>query len=328
MYTEDVHLFALLVYLLFKKNMESPVPTEAQIPNISKTETRPNKKLWIILGILVIVVLCICAGIAAFLYARQLNQPPVDSSPNARCEYNGKSYRVGETFTADDGCNTCSCGENGMAACTLKFCAPDDETPDSSEEPTAPPVYKPIIKEGFTVRTSTECGIKVPVPPATAPYYEEIGTMYHRWDFSEYQTEGEVVFPKGNVQVRHNPYDKATNGIIGNDSPYRTIRIQCGENKNYTFSNLITAYEADLDRAKSIMPDAEYEVKAVGAPTSKWGQTVQKVTVTGPWESGDIDYLVLTEDLVYRVSMTYDPSGTQLVHDTMDDIFDNFEFVK
>lgn len=46
----------------------------------------------------------------------------VTPSPQILCE--GK-YKPGETFTADDGCNTCSCGQDGNAACTEKACLPN-----------------------------------------------------------------------------------------------------------------------------------------------------------------------------------------------------------
>lgn len=45
--------------------------------------------------------------------------PPID-----QCNYEGKTYRVGETFPATDGCNSCSCTEGGSVACTLIACLP------------------------------------------------------------------------------------------------------------------------------------------------------------------------------------------------------------
>jgi hypothetical protein len=45
------------------------------------------------------------------------------------CEYNGKSYQVGEGFPDLDGCNTCSCDESGQVYCTLIFCACDYSDP-------------------------------------------------------------------------------------------------------------------------------------------------------------------------------------------------------
>lgn len=39
------------------------------------------------------------------------------------CVLDGERYRPGDTFPSSDGCNTCSCGEDGQIACTLRFCA-------------------------------------------------------------------------------------------------------------------------------------------------------------------------------------------------------------
>jgi hypothetical protein len=38
------------------------------------------------------------------------------------CSYGGKTYAVGDSFPATDGCNTCSCGEGGSVACTKIAC--------------------------------------------------------------------------------------------------------------------------------------------------------------------------------------------------------------
>ncbi|MCG5051737.1 MAG: hypothetical protein KA712_02145 [Myxococcales bacterium] len=38
------------------------------------------------------------------------------------CTYEGVAYRAGDGFPASDGCNTCSCGADGLVACTLIAC--------------------------------------------------------------------------------------------------------------------------------------------------------------------------------------------------------------
>lgn len=45
------------------------------------------------------------------------------SSGGDACEYDGVSYEVGDSFPANDGCNTCSCTEDGVA-CTEMACEP------------------------------------------------------------------------------------------------------------------------------------------------------------------------------------------------------------
>ena len=44
------------------------------------------------------------------------------SSSDVTCNYNGHVYTHGERFPADDGCNTCSCDEQGRVACSLLGC--------------------------------------------------------------------------------------------------------------------------------------------------------------------------------------------------------------
>lgn len=39
------------------------------------------------------------------------------------CEYGGKTYQPGDSFPADDGCNTCSCSPSGGVGCTLMYCS-------------------------------------------------------------------------------------------------------------------------------------------------------------------------------------------------------------
>lgn len=38
------------------------------------------------------------------------------------CAYNGARYEVGDSFPAEDGCNTCYCDQDGSIACTEKAC--------------------------------------------------------------------------------------------------------------------------------------------------------------------------------------------------------------
>ncbi len=42
------------------------------------------------------------------------------------CTYEGKMYKVGETFPASDGCNTCSCEKGGVVGCTKIACPTPD----------------------------------------------------------------------------------------------------------------------------------------------------------------------------------------------------------
>lgn len=43
-------------------------------------------------------------------------------APDEVCVYGKQTYAVGESFPADDGCNTCSCTSGGLVACTDMAC--------------------------------------------------------------------------------------------------------------------------------------------------------------------------------------------------------------
>lgn len=50
------------------------------------------------------------------------------------CEQDGKHFDAGESFPSADGCNTCSCTENGQIFCTLRACvAPDGGVADGCD---------------------------------------------------------------------------------------------------------------------------------------------------------------------------------------------------
>lgn len=41
------------------------------------------------------------------------------------CSYGGKTFQAGDSFPASDGCNTCSCGNDGQTSCTKRACSVD-----------------------------------------------------------------------------------------------------------------------------------------------------------------------------------------------------------
>jgi len=46
-------------------------------------------------------------------------------APDEGCTYAGEHHDVGDGFPSEDGCNSCSCQEDGQVACTLRACAND-----------------------------------------------------------------------------------------------------------------------------------------------------------------------------------------------------------
>jgi hypothetical protein len=77
-------------------------------------------KIIVILVFVAIFFLGIFLGF--YIKDAQNSQNPIDLNPFPKsCQYNGKTYKPGESFLAEDGCNRCSC-ENGKVACTLMAC--------------------------------------------------------------------------------------------------------------------------------------------------------------------------------------------------------------
>ncbi|EYF03287.1 hypothetical protein [Chondromyces apiculatus] len=52
------------------------------------------------------------------------------SSGDDACSYGGETYDEGESFPAEDGCNTCSCDSDGSVLCTQIGCTPHCDTPE------------------------------------------------------------------------------------------------------------------------------------------------------------------------------------------------------
>ncbi len=46
---------------------------------------------------------------------------PGNNILDSSCNYNGQKYKSGDSFMAEDGCNSCGC-EGGQVACTLMAC--------------------------------------------------------------------------------------------------------------------------------------------------------------------------------------------------------------
>ena len=53
--------------------------------------------------------------------------------PCSTCEDGDEVYCSGVSYLASDGCNRCTCGENGLSACTMMAC-PEPPTPDVMPE--------------------------------------------------------------------------------------------------------------------------------------------------------------------------------------------------
>ena len=64
------------------------------------------------------------AGIALVGCGGQAKSDSSDTGDGVECEYEGQTYEPGDDFPAADGCNSCTCGEDGLVGCTLVDCPP------------------------------------------------------------------------------------------------------------------------------------------------------------------------------------------------------------
>lgn len=79
-----------------------------------------TNKILIIIAFIVVFALGILLGLN--FKSTQSIDNPINLNPFPKsCRYNGKTYKMGESFPAEDGCNNCSC-ENGEVVCTLMAC--------------------------------------------------------------------------------------------------------------------------------------------------------------------------------------------------------------
>ncbi|MGI5841033.1 MAG: hypothetical protein ACOX6N_02390 [Patescibacteria group bacterium] len=110
---------------------------------------------------LVVFLIVAAANVYSLVTGKQINLPFLNSSleetmeetaipspsaptsiPSQFCDFNGKQYLVGESFVAQDGCNTCTCQESLELACTEIDCGspineatPEAESTTSAESP-------------------------------------------------------------------------------------------------------------------------------------------------------------------------------------------------
>jgi len=80
--------------------------------------------LIIFIIVLVLVVISFLNSQKSVSNSRDIPQNNLSptSVPTDFCELNDQKYLIGATFTADDGCNTCTCGEDLTISCTEKTC--------------------------------------------------------------------------------------------------------------------------------------------------------------------------------------------------------------
>ena len=116
--------------------------------------------LIIFIVVLVLVVISFLNSQKPVSSSRDIPQNNVSPTSAATdfCELNDQKYLIGATFTADDGCNTCTCGEDLTVTCTTNTCDLTPTTPATSS-PSAKPstsTLKSQVEDWNTYTKSSE----------------------------------------------------------------------------------------------------------------------------------------------------------------------------
>lgn len=130
----------------------SPASTVSSLPpmpvfeSIAPVASKPPSNIFkYLFFISLLIFLGVLGTIVYTLFvAKPMSTSPVTTNPavvevvtptsfEKFCEANGQKFKIGENFSAADGCNTCSCGPDLTIACTLKAC---DATPSVKLTPT------------------------------------------------------------------------------------------------------------------------------------------------------------------------------------------------
>jgi hypothetical protein len=116
----------------------SETPISAEIPN-NPPQKESNFFKYLFFFSLIIFLAVLFFVIRSFLQGQQsadqlvieeeaipaLSVTPVPAN-SVHCKFGEQSYALGQTIQADDGCNTCTCEENGELVCTTQTCSATD----------------------------------------------------------------------------------------------------------------------------------------------------------------------------------------------------------
>jgi len=135
----------------------SPRSTEDQLQDLGiSSPPKTSNSLFKVLFIIALVIYILVLASLAFTYFKSqknsstINDLSSKTSPtptisSGTCLLNEKTYQIRESFTAADGCNTCTCESQNVISCTDKTCT---VTP-------TPTVTKTATKSATTVPTKT-----------------------------------------------------------------------------------------------------------------------------------------------------------------------------
>jgi hypothetical protein len=126
---------------------KEPLSSPPEVPQQPSSGSSLFKYLFF-LSLLIFLGVCISIAYVLFSYRQSapsnpvpVAQPSLNPEPTtilssaAGCSLNDVQYQAGETFSAADGCNTCTCQEDQIISCTQNSCEEITNPPEPTTEP-------------------------------------------------------------------------------------------------------------------------------------------------------------------------------------------------
>lgn len=209
--------------------------TDEPTDQATQSEANSKPKSSGLKGIFVFALIIFFLVVGAWAYFLFLYQPsnnssksvttlptPTETVSQGTCELNGETYQVGESFASADGCNTCTCTEPDMIACTEKACT---TTPSVS---TATPSASTTIPKDWKIYTDSTYEFSVGYPSDWVVKKESNGLSLASAEMNK-KIESEGLKPSNGPEVNISVYDsflKLPEHMIGQSSSKSTKSLK------------------------------------------------------------------------------------------------------
>lgn len=171
--------------------------------------------------------------------------PSVTPLPTATCQLNDQSYKVGQSFAAADGCNTCTCSPDLIISCTELDCS--SVTPSAATQSSIPADWKTYENKnlGFSLQYPLSFSKKdnLQTKLTSTPLTTNI------LSFTDEQSginisiminpDGFGYFPDKNVKITYQP----EKGIVPTETETNTENIDPAKVMNVYIGKLKTGFD-------------------------------------------------------------------------------------
>lgn len=261
-----------------------------------------------------------------YVYTSSYGNTGCSNANPAPCGYRTISLKNLETVSLNFICETTA--EN------VKFCdlILENLKVSKSEEEKIANDTAPTIPSGWSVEKSANCGVELPLPPASGKYIEKVNDTNFKWFYKESHI-ADNLYNLFDYQtfVHYAPYDTATNEIYGSGDISGSVLVDCGP-----LGSLKTLEDAEKVIQNAVKDfNSSDALEGAGIPPLKYtetgssnvlGITSTKFKVTGGMESINEEYhLIIFKNKVYMITKI-PKSNKPVVNETLDIIYKNMRF--